>query len=107
MPDGWEDAYGPYPLANDSEADADGDGLTNLQEYNPGRHPANWEPDKPELYLPPDGEPNVSLTADQETGSFLDPDEHGHELSQWQIGKQIGSAFLFLYHPGNFAKQIE
>lgn len=36
MPDMWEIANGLNPLANDAAGDADGDGLTNAQEYNGG-----------------------------------------------------------------------
>jgi len=91
MPDGWEDTYNLDPLVNDAGGDADGDGFTNLEEYNRGRHPANWEPDKPELYLPPDGEPDAALTADLETGPFRDSDAHDHYLTHWQIGRRIGN----------------
>ena len=37
MPDGWEANYSSCvnPLAGDSLADGDTDGLTNLEEYNP------------------------------------------------------------------------
>jgi streptogramin lyase len=39
MPDGWEVQYGLDPLINDASGDADGDGYTNLEEYNTGRVP--------------------------------------------------------------------
>jgi hypothetical protein len=71
--------------------DTDGDGLTDKEEVDLGRNPANWEPEKPELYLPPDGEPDVLLTAELETDPFSDPDGNDHDLTQWQIGKQIGN----------------
>lgn len=90
MLDGWEDTYGLNPLADDEADDVDGDGLTNLQEYNLGRHPTNVEPDKPVLYLPLDNETDVVLTPELETHSFTDLDGHDHSLTQWQIGKQSG-----------------
>lgn len=71
--------------------DTDGDGLTDKEEVDQGRNPANWEPDMPELYLPPDGQPNVSLTAELETAPFLDRDGDNHGLTRWQIGKQTGN----------------
>lgn len=46
MPDGWEVQYGLDPLANDAGADADIDGITNLQEYRQNTDPAS--PDDPD-----------------------------------------------------------
>jgi hypothetical protein len=44
MPDSWEVAYGFNPNDPDDAAlDADGDGLSNLQEYQAGTHPRNAE----------------------------------------------------------------
>jgi hypothetical protein len=42
MPNGWEQSYGLDPLnAADANADSDGDGFTNLQEYLAGTDPTN------------------------------------------------------------------
>jgi hypothetical protein len=88
LTDGEEvNTYGTDP----NNEDTDGDGVTDKQEIDLGRHPANWEPIKTELYLPPDGEPDVSLTAELETDPFSDPDGDDHDLTQWQVGKQIGN----------------
>jgi len=90
MPDGWEVYYGLNPL-NDADAneDPDGDGLTNLQEYDRGTNPReytdNFSPDKPDLYLPGDGEIEVSLTPTLETNEFYDPDGDNHAATDWQI----------------------
>ncbi len=41
LPDDWEVAHGLNPLLNDASDDPDGDGLTNLQEYNGGTNSSN------------------------------------------------------------------
>jgi hypothetical protein len=46
MPDGWEIQYGLNPSsASDAGLDLDGDGLTNLQEYQWGANPTNPDTD--------------------------------------------------------------
>jgi hypothetical protein len=39
MPDKWEATFGLNPFIDDSNDDADGDDLTNGEEYNLGTHP--------------------------------------------------------------------
>ncbi len=39
MPDGYEVANSLNPLVDDSNGDADGDGLTNIQEFTKGKNP--------------------------------------------------------------------
>lgn len=39
MPDYWETAYRLNPGINDANGDLDGDGWTNLEEYNAGTDP--------------------------------------------------------------------
>jgi len=50
MPDGWELFYGLDPLIDDANGDLDGDGITNLEEYNQNTNPT-----------PP---PTVTISAD-------------------------------------------
>ncbi|MCD6492022.1 MAG: SBBP repeat-containing protein, partial [Candidatus Korarchaeota archaeon] len=45
MPDGWEIQYGLDPLVNDSDGDIDGDGLSNLGEYQHGTDPTDSDSD--------------------------------------------------------------
>ena len=39
LPDWWETLYGLNPIVADSHVDSDGDGRTNLEEYNAGTNP--------------------------------------------------------------------
>ena len=89
MPDGWEVTYGLEPTVDDADGDLDGDGMSNLDEYNNKRHPNNAEPNTPELFSPPDGQLDVSLTPELETGDFSDDDGDDHALTQWQISTSL------------------
>ncbi len=44
MPDGWEYKYGLNPTIDDSSGDLDGDGKSNIDEYNNGTPPDNYAP---------------------------------------------------------------
>lgn len=43
MPDGWESLVGLSVTTNDADDDADGDGVSNLDEYRRGTHPRGTE----------------------------------------------------------------
>jgi len=45
MGDAWETENGLNPAVDDSGSDADGDGLTALEEYEEGSNPNNWDTD--------------------------------------------------------------
>ncbi|HMO51721.1 MAG TPA: S8 family serine peptidase, partial [Kiritimatiellia bacterium] len=73
MPDGWEFFYGFNPLdPSDAELDADGDMLTNLQEYQFGTNPRLYDTDADGLS---DGEEVLIFGTDP-----LNPDSDGDGL---------------------------
>ncbi|MCB2145406.1 MAG: PKD domain-containing protein [Deltaproteobacteria bacterium] len=99
MTDVWELAYGLDPLINDSALDADGDGLTNLAEFqadtNPTTAPANTAPDAPVI----DGVTQierVDLTPVLVSGAYFDIDNDDHYQSQWQISTEPDFSTLIL-----------
>ena len=55
IPDWWENLYGLNPVAADASIDLDGDGRTNIEEYNAGTNPAiadDWNKSLAELKSP-------------------------------------------------------
>lgn len=62
MPDAWEDAY-PGALSSadpsDAELDSDGDGLTNVQEFNLSTNPTKFDTDGDGMLDGTDEEPGV------------------------------------------------
>ena len=77
MPDAWESAHGLNPSANDAGGDLDGDGRSNLQEYNGG-----WDPQVAEVaasmvrfslpFLLDSGGPQFGLTLDTDGDGMPD-----------------------------------
>lgn len=92
MPDSWEAQYiGLNPLIDDALNDLDGDGVTNLDEYQADSDPSeiqgNTAPDRPVLVAPAD-ESVVELTPTLITGTFADPDGDAHGRTQYQIATE-------------------
>jgi hypothetical protein len=96
MPDTWEIQYGLDPLVDDASGDLDGDGVSNLDEYNAGTDPTNAAPDTPALSSPDNGQINESLTPELQTGDFSDPDGDTHAETTWQISTESNFSSLVL-----------
>jgi hypothetical protein len=84
IPDDWEIAHGLNPLVHDGALDYDGDGLTNLEEYQRNTDPLNTDTDGDGI---PDGEESwrvesvVSVTQSLGDGvEIISSDETGMTL---------------------------
>jgi chitinase len=87
------------PLVNDSALDADGDGVTNLAEFqtdtDPTTAPTNTAPEAPVI----DGATQierVDLTPVLVSGAYFDADNDDHYQSQWQISTDSDFSTLIL-----------
>ena len=99
LPDEWELAYGLDPLLNDAAGDPDGDGVSNINEYNLGTAPdhseGNFDPSQPILLTPENGGV-VGLTPRLETDQFDDPNANDvHSATQWQIVRAFDDVCVF------------
>jgi hypothetical protein len=99
MPDEWEERYGLNPVIDDAGLDADGDGVSNLVEYeiqsDPTTYTDNFVPDAPEIAAV-DETDRVGLTPVLVSGAYFDPDDDDHHLSQWQISTESNFASLIM-----------
>jgi hypothetical protein len=92
MPDAWEILHGLNPRnAADAAGDRDGDGLSNLEEFEQGRDPNNQPPRKPVLLSPVGGVGDVPLAPELQVEPFSDPDfGDSHGLTEWAISAVEG-----------------
>jgi chitinase len=99
MPDVWEIAHGLNPLVNDAALDEDGDGVSNLAEYQAGSDPAaapgNKAPSAPSIDALTQTE-RVSLTPALVAGGYTDAENDAHSQSQWQISTESDFSTLVL-----------
>lgn len=100
MTDVWETAYGLDPLKDDAALDADGDGVSNIDEFHadsdPTTAPSNIAPDAPVVDAAVQTE-RVSLTPVlMVTAPYVDSDNDEHFKSQWQISTDTDFATLIL-----------
>jgi len=99
LPDEWELAYGLNPLLNDAADDPDGDGVSNINEYNlgsaPNHYEGNFNPNRPILLTPANGA-IVGLAPQLETDAFDDPNANDvHAKSQWKIVRAFDDVCVF------------
>jgi len=99
MPDTWELEYGLNPLKDDAGDDPDGDDITNINEYNlgikPNQYEGNLKPETP-VILSPENSAKVSLTPSLATGDFNDPNTNDvHSKTQWKIIRAFDNACVF------------
>ncbi|MEX2690778.1 MAG: FG-GAP-like repeat-containing protein [Candidatus Njordarchaeum guaymaensis] len=86
MPDSWEEKYGLNATdSSDASLDGDGDGLTNLEEYQHGTDPTDSDTDGDQM---PDGwEVQYGLNATDSSDASLDDDGDGlTNLEEYQHG---------------------
>jgi chitinase len=107
MPDAWEEQFvGLDPLVDDAQADLDGDGISNLDEYANGSDPTqtapNTAPLTPQLSAPIDGAEGIDLTATLISGAFSDTEGDGHASTQYQIATDPDFSALVYDHTSDF-----
>lgn len=81
MPNWWEIANGLNPLVNDSHLDPDGDGRTNLEEYNADSDP-NVDDNK---RLNCFSSINFTVNTDSYNGQYLDDSDSDGMPDWWEI----------------------
>lgn len=97
MSDEWEIAYGLDPFSDDADLDADGDGVSNLDEFltSSETSDSNSAPEAPVIESASETE-RISLTPLLLCGGYFDPDTDGHYQTRWQISTEPDFATLIL-----------
>ena len=97
MSDEWEVSYGLDPFSDDAELDADGDGVSNLDEFLTSSETTDSgsAPEAPVIESASDAE-RVSLTPVLLCGGYFDSDTDGHYQTRWQISTEPDFATLIL-----------
>jgi hypothetical protein len=99
MPDSWEIDHGLNPFKDDSQEDLDGDGVSNIDEFenqgNPSQAPGNQAPFAPELSEPADTAV-VGLSPSLATSNYFDPDGDTHARTRIQIATDADFSMLVL-----------
>ena len=107
MPDTWENQYGMNPLVDDSDLDADGDGIRNIDEFtlelDPTTDNGNLAPSTPVLLLP---ENDTIVSAAQpvvlEIDGFADFNQDDvHAETEWQVYVTTDSGSEAIYEIRN------
>ncbi len=89
MPKAWEEANGLDGYRNDSGDDIDGDGLTNLEEYNNSTNPRNSDSDGDGM---PDGWEVTNSLAPNIDDADLDPDgDLFTNIEEWRSQSDPGN----------------
>jgi len=103
MPDWWEIAHGLDPFSNDANLDLDGDGLSNLQEYQLGTDPSNTDTDGDGLS---DGweaahatDPLKANDSDKQLSSVMRESARQKIIRGWQL--LYGQSPVFNNEPGS------
>ncbi|WP_419663908.1 fibronectin type III domain protein [Desulfosarcina variabilis str. Montpellier] len=97
MTDEWEIAYGLDPLSDDADLDADGDGVSNLDEFLASSETitSTNAPEAPVLDSATETD-RVSLTPVLLCGGYFDSDTDGHYQTRWQISTEADFSTLIL-----------
>jgi M6 family metalloprotease-like protein len=91
MPSAWETLYGLNPAIDDAGLDADGDGLSNLEEFIKGTDPIAIKtgPGVAVLEAPDDSATEQALTPTLETGYATTASADAHAKTCWQIAGDV------------------